>query len=149
MKPKGVLGVDDTLLTHYDQDFEQIAKLFDHITGSHVWAHDLVTLHYSAAQHDPALCDKLQYQLKMELEGSAAFPPRGLAGWRRTTQAPSLWNLALFISAGLAQGQTLHQFMAPLRWSRPVSGSQAAFDWRLIRRAVGRPGQDGARSKIE
>jgi hypothetical protein len=77
----------------------------------------LVAVVYSllrAAQHDPALRDKLQRQLKMELEGSAAFPPRGPAGWRRTTQAQSLWSLALFISAGLAQGQTLHQIMAPL-----------------------------------
>jgi len=46
-KPKGVLSVDDTLLTHYGQDFEQIAKLFDHVSESYVWAHDLVTLHYS------------------------------------------------------------------------------------------------------
>jgi hypothetical protein len=70
----------------------------------------LVAVVYSllrAAQHDPALRDKLQRQLKMELEGSAAF-------WRRTTQAQSLWNLALFISAGLAQGHTLHHIMAPL-----------------------------------
>jgi len=47
IKPKGVLSVDDTLLTHYGEDFEQIAKLFDHVTGTYVWAHDLVTLHYS------------------------------------------------------------------------------------------------------
>jgi hypothetical protein len=47
LKPKGVLSVDDTLLTHYGQDFEQIAKLFDHVTQTYVWAHDLVTLHYS------------------------------------------------------------------------------------------------------
>lgn len=47
VKAKGVLSVDDTLLTHYGQDFEHIAKLFDHVTGSYVWAHNLVTLHYS------------------------------------------------------------------------------------------------------
>jgi hypothetical protein len=47
IKPKGVLSVDDTLLMHYGQDFEQIAKLFDHVTGTYVWAHDLVTIHYS------------------------------------------------------------------------------------------------------
>ncbi len=47
MKPKGVFSVDDTLLTHYGQDFEQIAKLWDHVSGSYVWAHDLVTIHYS------------------------------------------------------------------------------------------------------
>jgi hypothetical protein len=56
IKPKGVLSVDDTLLTHYGQDFEQIAKLFDHVTQTYVWAHDLVTLHYSDDDTDyPAL----------------------------------------------------------------------------------------------
>jgi len=56
IKPKGVLSVDDTLLTHYGQDFEQIAKLFDHVSGIYVWAHDLVTLHYSDDDTDyPAL----------------------------------------------------------------------------------------------
>lgn len=56
MKPKGVLSADDTLLIHYGQDFEQIAKLFDHVTGTYVWAHDLVTIHYSDDDTDyPAL----------------------------------------------------------------------------------------------
>ncbi len=60
-----------------------------------------------AAQHDPALHDQLQRELKCDLEGSAAF-------WRRATQAQSLWSLALFISMGLAQGQALHTIMTPL-----------------------------------
>lgn len=60
-----------------------------------------------AAQHDWVLHERLQRELKLQLEGGAAF-------WRRATQAQSLWALALFISAGLAQGQTLHQVMAPL-----------------------------------
>jgi len=47
LKQTGVLSVDDTLLIHYGQDFEQIANLFDHVTGTYVWAHDLLTLHYS------------------------------------------------------------------------------------------------------
>jgi hypothetical protein len=47
MKPKGVFSVDDTLLIHYGQDFEKIAMLWDHVSGSYVWAHDLVTIHYS------------------------------------------------------------------------------------------------------
>lgn len=56
IKPKGVLSVDDTLLIHYGQDFEKIAQLFDHVSQSYVWAHDLVTLHYSDAETDyPAL----------------------------------------------------------------------------------------------
>jgi hypothetical protein len=47
IKPKGVLSIDDTLLSHYGQAFEQIAKLYDPVSKSYVWAHDLVTLHYS------------------------------------------------------------------------------------------------------
>ena len=30
-----------------DKHAAQIAKLFDHVSESYVWAHDLVTLHYS------------------------------------------------------------------------------------------------------
>jgi len=70
----------------------------------------LVAVVYSllrAAQHDDALRDKLQRELKLDLEGSVPF-------WRRATQAQALWSLALFISAGLARNQTLHQIMAPL-----------------------------------
>jgi hypothetical protein len=70
----------------------------------------LVAVVYSllrAAQHDPVLRDQLQRQLKVKLDGSPA-------AWRRATQAQSLWCLALFISAGLTQGQTLRQVMTPL-----------------------------------
>jgi hypothetical protein len=52
LKPKGVLGVDDTLLIHYGQEFEKIAQLFDHVSQSYVWAHDLVTIHYSDDETD-------------------------------------------------------------------------------------------------
>jgi len=52
MKPKGVFSVDDTLLMHYGQDFEQIAKLFDHVSSTYVWAHNLVTIHYSDDETD-------------------------------------------------------------------------------------------------
>jgi hypothetical protein len=70
----------------------------------------LVAVVYSllrAAQHDLALQHKLQRQLKLDLEGSVAF-------WQRATQAQSLWSLALFISAGLSQGQSLRKIMTPL-----------------------------------
>jgi len=60
-----------------------------------------------AIPHDTALLHKLQRELEMELEGSAAF-------WRRVTQAESLWALAAFISAGLTQGEALHDLMQPL-----------------------------------
>jgi hypothetical protein len=52
MKPKGVFSVDDTLLIHFGQDFEQITKLWDHVFGTYVWAHDLVTIHYSDDETD-------------------------------------------------------------------------------------------------
>jgi hypothetical protein len=70
----------------------------------------LVVVVYSilrAAPHDPDLREQLQRELQVELEGSAAC-------WRRATQAQALWNLGLFISAGLAQGQSLYAVMAPL-----------------------------------
>ncbi|HBY92503.1 MAG TPA: hypothetical protein DEP84_00835 [Chloroflexi bacterium] len=60
-----------------------------------------------AAHHDSALHDTLHRQLKLELEGSLPF-------WRRVIQAQSLWSLALFISAGLAKGQSLPGIMAPI-----------------------------------
>ena len=70
----------------------------------------LVAVVYSllrAAQHDPDLRELLQRQLKVEFEGSAP-------AWRRASQAQALWCLVLFISAGLAQGHTLAQVVAPL-----------------------------------
>jgi hypothetical protein len=70
----------------------------------------LVAVVYSllrTAQQDPDLRAQLQGQLKVQLEGSAA-------SWRRVAQAHSLWCLGLFISAGLAQGHSLQQVMAPL-----------------------------------
>ena len=70
----------------------------------------LVAVVYSllrAAQHDHAFRNKLQRELKIELDGSVAF-------WQRVTQAQSLWKLALFIQAGLSQGHKLRELMAPL-----------------------------------
>lgn len=52
MKPKGVLSLDDTLLTHCGKHFDKIAYLYDHTQGCYVWAHNLVNLHYSDDQTD-------------------------------------------------------------------------------------------------
>ena len=71
-KTTGVLGLDDSLLSHYGQNFEKIALLWDHVSHSYVWAHNLVTLHYSDEQTDypinsqlwqPADLDKLEVGL--------------------------------------------------------------------------------------
>lgn len=66
LKPKGVLGVDDTLLIHYGRDFEKIAKLFEHVTQSYVWAHDLVTIHYSDDDTDYPLLFQLWELVEVE-----------------------------------------------------------------------------------
>ena len=59
MKANGVLSVDDTLLTHYGQDFEEIAKLYDSASQTYVWAHNLVTIHYSDDDTDYPVCFQL------------------------------------------------------------------------------------------
>ncbi|MGH7964030.1 MAG: transposase [Candidatus Binatia bacterium] len=59
VKPKGVLSLDDTLLTHYGQHFEQIAYLYDSSQQRWGWAHNLVTLHYSDELTDYPLAFEL------------------------------------------------------------------------------------------
>jgi hypothetical protein len=59
LKPKGVISVDDTLLSHYGQQFEGIAKLWDPVEEHYVWAHNLVNLHYSDDQTDYPLLFEL------------------------------------------------------------------------------------------
>lgn len=59
LKPKGVLSLDDTHLTHYGKHFDDIAYLYDSATKSYGWAHNLVTLHYSDDQTDYPLLYEL------------------------------------------------------------------------------------------
>ncbi len=114
-KPGGVLSVDDTLLAHYGQDFEQIAKLYDHVSESYVWAHDLVTLHYSDDATDYPLLFQLwqpvdlaqlekglraaQVPLKASKEALKETAPRKWRGYllgvwqRRQKQQPELRDL--------------------------------------------------------
>jgi hypothetical protein len=92
-------GKEEGLDKYQVRDFQAISR--------HV---GLVAVAYSllhATPHDKALLHKLQRQLEMDLEGSTPF-------WRRATQAQSLWTLACFITAGLTQGQSLRELMAPL-----------------------------------
>ena len=66
IKSKGVLGIDDTLLIHYGQDFEKIAKWFDHVTQTYVWAHDWVTIHYSDEETDYPVLFQLWEPVELE-----------------------------------------------------------------------------------
>jgi hypothetical protein len=112
IKPKGILSIDDTLLTHYGQEFEEIAKLYDPVSEGYVWAHDLVTLHYSDEMTDypllfglwkPVDLEKLEQglraagiQFKAEKEAWKETEPRKwrsylLRAWkRRVKQHPEL-----------------------------------------------------------
>jgi hypothetical protein len=59
IKRKGVLSIDDTLLTHYGQQFDKIAYLYDSAQQCYVWAHNLVNLHYSDDQTDYPIAYRL------------------------------------------------------------------------------------------
>jgi hypothetical protein len=92
-------GKADGLAQYQVRDFQAISR---HIA--------LVAVTYSllrAAHHDAALLDKLQWQIKTELDGSAG-------SCRRHTQAQALWALATFIVTAVSQGQTLGEVMQPL-----------------------------------
>jgi hypothetical protein len=95
MKAKGVLSLDDTLLTHYGQEFEQIAKLFDHVSGSYVWAHNLVTLHYSDDETDYPVRFQLWQPVDLEkLEAGlrAANIPLKASKEALKESAPAKWR---------------------------------------------------------
>jgi hypothetical protein len=95
VKPKGVLSVDDTLLTHYGQDFEQIAKLYDPVSASYVWAHDLVTLHYSDDNTDYPLLFQLWQPVDLaQLEAGlrAAQVPLKVSKEALKDSAPAKWR---------------------------------------------------------
>ncbi|HID62887.1 MAG TPA: hypothetical protein EYP49_09150 [Anaerolineae bacterium] len=90
MKPKGVLGVDDTLLTHYGRHFEGIAYLYDPVEKRYTRAHNLVNLHYSDDQR------------------TIRFTHAG--GVRRTAQAGTPPGCEIGRQAGLPQELTFRAF---------------------------------------
>lgn len=111
MKPRGVLGIDDTLLTHFGNHFEGITCLFDHTSNTYEWAHNLVTLHYSDDLTDypvlfqlwrPSDLEKIETGLvaagikikasKQELKTSAPLKWRQylLSLWRRHANKPEV-----------------------------------------------------------
>jgi hypothetical protein len=131
MKAKGVLSVDDTLLKHYGQHFDQIAYLYDPSENRYVWAHNLVNIHYSDDQTDypvvfrlwrPADLDKLEKGLP-----AAQIPLRAskfvlketdpqkwrqylLGVWRRHQTKPEV--VALYESKLIIARQLLSQWVA-------------------------------------
>ena len=95
MKPKGVLSLDDTLLTHYGKHFDKIAYLYDSTHECYVWAHNLVNLHYSDDLTDypincrlwePAELDTLETGL---LAAGISIRP---SKYRLKDRAPKKWR---------------------------------------------------------
>ena len=143
MKRKGVLSIDDTLLTHYGQQFEKIAPLYDSVHQCYVWAHNLVNLHYSDDDTDypidftlwePADVETLEVGLQ-----AAGVPLRAgkfalkesdpkkwrtylLGVWRRHQHKPAVQDL---YQSKLLLGQAL---LAHFRLSHPDQDLPVTFD---------------------
>ena len=49
---RAVLIVDNTLLKHYGQCFDNIYNLYDYVNKCYKWSHDLVTVHYADKDTD-------------------------------------------------------------------------------------------------
>lgn len=94
-KTTGVLGLDDSLLTHYGQNFEKIALLWDHVSNRYVWAHNLVTLHYSDEQTDYPIESQLWQPAdleKLEVGLPAAGVPLKESKFALKETAPKKWR---------------------------------------------------------
>lgn len=130
IKPKGVLSIDDTLLSHYGQHFDKIAYLYDSAQKCYVWAHNLVNLHYSDDLTDypidfrlwePADLDVIESGLtsagihirssKYDLKANNPKKWRQylLGLWRRHQHKPEVG--ALYQSKLILAQQLIHEFV--------------------------------------
>jgi hypothetical protein len=143
VKAKGVLSVDDTLLTHYGRHFDEIAFLYDPVEDRYTWAHNLVNLHYSDDQTDyplyfqlwkPADLDQIERGLlaagirlresKFALKASDPKKWRQylLGVWRRKQDQPEV--AALYQSKLLIARQLLRRWVD----EHPESRLPVTFD---------------------
>lgn len=97
-KQCGVLIVDDSLLHHVGQQIENIACLWDHAEERYVWAHNLVSFHYSDDMVDYPIDSQLWKPVQLEALESAllANEVRIREKQRRLKQtAPDKWRAYL------------------------------------------------------
>jgi DDE superfamily endonuclease len=92
---KGVLILDDTLLTHYGPHFEKAGYLYDHVNNNYTWAHCLLNLHYSDDQTDYPINFRMWAPAQAEVIEAALsaidfrFKPERLA---QKESSPSEWR---------------------------------------------------------
>lgn len=130
MKPsKGVLGLDDTLLTHYGQKFEKIAKLWDPVNECYVWSHNLVSLHYSDEQTDYPASFRLWEPADLE-KLETGLPQAGIkvkaSKLALKTEAPLKWRQYLL---GLWQRKQHIPEVAALYQSKLLIGQALLQQW--------------------
>lgn len=130
MKPSGVFSLDDTLLIHYGDHFEQIATLWDHVSQSYVKAHNLVTLHYSDDVTDYPILFQLWQPANLEqLEAGllAAKIPLREAKQSLKTEAPHKWRQ--YLLGVWRRRQKQHPKLAALYDSKLRIGEQLLQQW--------------------
>jgi len=132
LKSDGVLGLDDTLLIHYGQDFEQIAMLFDHVSGSYVWAHDLVTLHYSDNETDyPALFQLWKPVELKKLEAGLRSANVSLKASKETLKETDPRKWRSYILGVWQRQQKKHPDLQQLYDNKLLIGQQLLLKWYL------------------
>lgn len=104
----GVLVIDDTLLKHVGRHFEQIANLFDHVERRYVWAHNLVTLHYSDDEVDYPVYFQLWKPADVELLEQTLLKNGVRIGPKQRLmkeEAPDKWRTYLLRRCNENQGE--------------------------------------------
>lgn len=130
IKPsKGVMSLDDTLLTHFGQEFEKIAKLWDHANNCYRWSHNLVSLHYSDEQTDYPLNFQLWEPVDLD-KLEAGLPKAGVklkeSKFALKTEAPLKWRQYLL---GVWQRRQSNPKVAALYQSKLLIGQQLLQQW--------------------
>jgi len=130
MKPNGVFSLDDTLLIHYGESFEEIATLWDHVSQSYVRAHNLVTLHYSDDDTDYPALFQLWKPVNLELlEQGLRAAGIALKGAKQPlkTEAPHQWRE--YLLGVWRRRQKQHPEIADLYDSKPHIGEHLLQEW--------------------
>lgn len=129
IKSKGVLAVDDTLLSHYGDQFDGIANLYDPTEEHYTWAHNLVNLHYSDDDTDYPLFFQLWRPFdvaKLEQELPALGIPLRASKFALKESAPKKWRQYLF---GVWQRHCDEPAVAPLYESKLTIAQQLLRQW--------------------